>query len=203
MNQLFTKYQKVVNKLPIEARAAILATASIFIFVVWYYIFWHNLQKNISETNKYIKTLKQTISLLQTNLTTLQNNLKEQRNQAIKEKLEGTSKTASSQLIPPQKMNEVLQDLLAARYQLILLELKNLTPKAATLPQTNLQFFEHSIVIKLQGDYFSTMQYLKSIEKLGWRIFWDKLEYKVKQYPIAEITLKIHTLSEQRDLINV
>ena len=203
MNQLLIKYQKTINKLPIEARAAILATTAIFIFVVWYYILWQHLQKDISETNKYIKTLKQTIPLLQTNITTLENSLKEKRNQAIKEKLEGTSKTAPSQLIPPQKMNEVLQDLLAARYQLILLELKNLTPKAATLPQTNLQFFEHSIIIKLQGDYFSTMQYLKSIEKLGWRIFWDKLEYKVTQYPIAEITLKIHTLSEQRDLINV
>ena len=47
------------------------------------------------------------------------------------------------------------------------------------------------------------MHYLQAIEKLEWKIFWDKLEYKVIQYPKAEITLIIHTLSDQRDLINV
>ena len=203
MNQLFTKYQKAVNKLPLEARSVILVTAFIFVFVIWHYTFWQNLQNNISETNKYIKTLKQTIPLLKTNIDTLKKTIKEKHEQALKEKLESSSKTAPSQLISPQKMNEVLQDLLAARYQLALLELKNLPPKEATLPQTHLKIFEHSIIIKFQGDYFSTMHYLQAIEKLEWKIFWDKLEYKVIQYPKAEITLIIHTLSDQRDLINV
>ena len=39
------------------------------------------------------------------------------------------------------------------------------------------------MIIKFQGDYFSTMNYLQAIESLPWRISWDRLEYKVIEYP--------------------
>ncbi|EKE01700.1 MAG: hypothetical protein ACD_21C00072G0023 [uncultured bacterium] len=206
MNQLLTKYQQTIDKLPLEARAIILAVALGFIFIIWYYGFWKSLQADVSKTNNSIKELELAIPLLKEQVFFTEKNLKDNQEQAAKSKTEKNTpqtKDASLQLISPQKINEVLQDLLTARSHLVLLQLQNLPPKTAILPQTNLKVFEHGIIVKFQGNYFSTMNYLQAIEKLGWRIFWDKLEYKVIQYPIAEITLQIHTLSDQGDWIDV
>jgi MSHA biogenesis protein MshJ len=143
------------------------------------------------------------IPLLKTQIEAIEKLIKDKREEAKKIKKIPQEQNTSLQLISPQKINEVLEDLLTTRYRLILLELKNLPPKAVALSQNNLRIFEHGIIIKFQGDYFSTMSYLQAIEKLGWRIFWDKLEYKVIQYPKAEITLQIHTISDQGVWIDV
>jgi MSHA biogenesis protein MshJ len=201
MNQMLLQYQKIINRLSLEAKVGVLVAIFSFIFMIWYYSFWKSLQVNTSRINSSIEMLKLTIPLLETQLKEITKNLEEKRLQAAKA-TKGT-KGNVSQFVSPQKMNEVLRELLTTKYRLLLLELKNLTPKMGTLPQSNIKIFEHGIVIKFQGDYFSTMSYLKAIEELGWLIFWDRLEYNVIEYPKAEVLLQIHTLSDQGDWLDV
>jgi MSHA biogenesis protein MshJ len=202
---LFIKYQQLINKLPLEARAIILAAALGFIFVIWYYGAWKILQNPINTNPSKITALQTSISQLKIQISKAKVTLANKTKQAIIAKNTLKKKTSStpSQLISSQQINDILQDLLTLRYNLTLLTLKNLPPKEIALPNTKLKIFEHGVTIKFQGNYFSTTNYLQAIENLGWRIFWDKLEYKVVKYPTAEITLQIHTLSNQKDWINV
>jgi hypothetical protein len=41
------------------------------------------------------------------------------------------------------------------------------------------------------------MAYLKAIEKLPLEIFWDKIEYQVTNYPMAEILIHIHLVEDK------
>jgi MSHA biogenesis protein MshJ len=59
------------------------------------------------------------------------------------------------------------------------------------------------MVITLQGDYFSTLNYLKSLETLPWRIHWDSIAYRVTEYPLAETRIQVYTLSFDEDLLGV
>lgn len=61
--------------------------------------------------------------------------------------------------------------------------------------------YKHEIKIVLLGDYFSVLNYLVSLEGLGWRLFWDKLDYEVMDYPTAQITITLHTLSSEKGFI--
>lgn len=55
----------------------------------------------------------------------------------------------------------------------------------------------HSLEVKFQADYFSTMQYLSRLEKLPWPIYWDSLQYTVQAYPKADVILKFHIFTKQ------
>lgn len=63
--------------------------------------------------------------------------------------------------------------------------------------------YRHALAITVQGDYFSTLNYLKSLEALSWRIQWDSIEYQVKEYPIAETRIQVYTLSFDKDWLGV
>jgi MSHA biogenesis protein MshJ len=205
MNETFSKYRQMIDNLPLEARAIVLIASCGFIFLIWFYGLWATLQTNISKTNSAIKGLESTIPLLKTQLQATKENIKNSREQAAKNKEKDSSqiKNSAPQLISPDKIREVLQDLLSSRHKLTLLQLQNFPPKTVLLPQTNQIAFEHGIIIKFQGDFLSTMNYLQALEELGWRIFWDKLEYKVIKYPRAETTLQIHTLGNKGDWLEI
>jgi len=186
MNPILIKYQNTIDNLPLAARSTALAIVLSIIFVVWYYGFWQNLSHSMSATSEKIKTLKSSISLLKTQLKTLE--------ERIKTELSVDNKNIAKSQIPDQTKT-ILYELLKTTNNLVLLQLKNTLPKEIMSSQTNIKAVEYGIVIKFQGDYFSTMRYLQAIEKLQWKIFWDKLEYKVTQYPMAEVTLYIHTIN--------
>ncbi|MBU0744858.1 MAG: hypothetical protein KKE11_05775 [Gammaproteobacteria bacterium] len=108
---------------------------------------------------------------------------------------QGKDNNIFTKILSPQQTKMFLHDLLNNNNNLVLLQLHNTPPKEVVLPQTNTRVFEHGITIKFLGDYFSTMRYLQAAEKLPWRIFWDKLEYEVTEYPTAEVTIHLHTIN--------
>ena len=54
-------------------------------------------------------------------------------------------------------------------------------------------------MLTLEGDYFSIMAYLERLEQLPWQLYWDKMDYQVKNYPQAVVVVYFYTLkpSEQ------
>lgn len=190
MNELLIKYQRTIDKLPSAAKSAILAMILILIFIFWHYALWQNLHISMSINSDKIKTLNLTIPNLKIKLQDIENNVK------LKQAQKSIDQNKADKLLSPTKTSDFLYKLITTSDNLTLLQLKNVPPKTVVLPQSNMKIFEHGIMIKFQGDYFSTMNYLQAVEKLKWKIFWDKLEYKVTQYPVAEITLYVHTIND-------
>ena len=197
MNLSLTKYQKIIDRLPLAAKAMMLATIMGLSFIIWYYGFWQSLQVSVDKTYTQIKILEKSISNLEEQLKIIKSATKDSAGNKIE------SYNASDQMLPPNQTNKILHDLLTTTGNLALIQLDNTPPKEVTLPPLNSRAFEHGIIIKFSGDYFSTMHYLQAIENLKWKISWDKLEYKVTQYPNAEITLYVHTISNDGDWIHV
>ena len=63
--------------------------------------------------------------------------------------------------------------------------------------------YEHATTIKLAGGYQQLYQYLTALEDSEWELFWDQLEYKVTEYPYAEITIRVHTISADEHWIGL
>ena len=133
MNQILIKYQKIINGLPLAARAILLATILGVIFIIWYYGFWQYIDDAASiKTSAAIKTARATIPLLKTKLRETEIDLKNKEENAVKNK-------DLSQSVSPQTVTKVLQDLLASKYNLVLLQLQNLPSKVVLLSQSNLK----------------------------------------------------------------
>jgi len=63
--------------------------------------------------------------------------------------------------------------------------------------------FRHGLAITFEGDYLSTLAYMRELESLEWRFFWDNLEYEVIEYPRGLITFTLYTISLDKDWIGV
>ncbi len=48
----------------------------------------------------------------------------------------------------------------------------------------------------LKGGYFAILDYLRRLEELSWRLYWDKFDYVVSEYPQGVVTISFYTLKE-------
>ncbi len=111
-----------------------------------------------------------------------------QRLKALEEEVE----KQSAQLISPQRMRGVLEKFLASRPRLELAELK-------TLPRNTVGLlYKHGFELTLKGGYLDLLEYLRDVEGLPDRLYWDKLELSVQEYPVVTLKLTLYTVSLDR-----
>lgn len=63
--------------------------------------------------------------------------------------------------------------------------------------------FQHTVVVRIGGGYFELIKLLQALESLSWKFYWQSLDYRVVQYPRAEIELRVYTLSSEEGLLGV
>jgi MSHA biogenesis protein MshJ len=132
--------------------------------------------------------------------------------------VDGQLQSASAGLIAPQRMLSVLQDVLKSQQGLRLVSMRNLpvtslaqpiasnsassTDKSAAPPPSSGPYV-HSMELEIEGSYLDVLQYLKSIEGLQWRFYWQVLELKTTEYPVNHVRIRLNTLSMDREWLGV
>jgi len=104
------------------------------------------------------------------------------------------------QLIPPEKIPGLLEEMLSRNQHLQLVSLKSLPPSTVTAGDeqsisAEREFFKHGVEISVRGGYFDLLEYLVQLEKLPTQIFWGKASLKVDSYPTSQLTVTLYTLS--------
>jgi MSHA biogenesis protein MshJ len=121
-----------------------------------------------------------------------------ERAAALKQELAMLDENIGRLAIGAAELTKVLSEVLTREPELKLVRIRNLVSAplevAVTAPSGAGAIYQHGLVIELEGGYFSTLRYLKALESLPWQLSWSSLDYKVKDYPLAHITLIIHTL---------
>ena len=67
------------------------------------------------------------------------------------------------------------------------------------LPLSIKRISKHGMYIEIQSDYIGTVDYLTTLEKLSWNLYWDSLNYRVLQYPKANVIIKLYVLVNNLD----
>ncbi len=127
-------------------------------------------------------------------------------------KVNSKTQKASSQLVSPEQMARLLEQLMITESQLKLLSLKTIDA-VALIPlseeeqqsgkASRYQVYRHEFSIEFSGNYLATLRYLEALEQLPWTFFWDEIDYHVDSYPDSRITLKLYTLSLSTGWIGV
>jgi len=122
----------------------------------------------------------------------------------------------SGSLVPPEKMQALLESLLSKNHHLELLALRTLPPTplieaaavqgaksvkggktpgdikpAAAAPN----IYKHGVEIRIAGSYNDLLTYLAALERLPQRILWKRVALAVDHYPRNVLTLTVYTLS--------
>jgi MSHA biogenesis protein MshJ len=124
----------------------------------------------------------------------------------------------TSDLVDPQQMRLVLEELLRNQSGLKLLSATNLPARpvleedaedvAAVAvgvrdPAQEPRLYRHTLVLKLEGSYLDCLAYLQAVERLPWHIYWSRIEFATDEYPRNAIVLELRTLSLDEEWIGV
>ncbi len=138
---------------------------------------------------------------------------------------ETEAREQSAQLISAQRMRSVLQQMLASRPGLELVELKTLPQSTVALAgdasKTGAKapagpanapsaaagdagtIYKHGVELTVRGRYLDLLAYLKQIEGLPVRLYWDKLDMTVIEPPTVSMHMTIYTISLDKAWIQV
>ncbi|MFI4956263.1 MAG: hypothetical protein ACHQAX_03540 [Gammaproteobacteria bacterium] len=113
--------------------------------------------------------------------------------------------------VAPSEMGDVLRELLSQDRKLTFVSMHSLPtvevlmekPEFSELTKIEKRpkLFKRGIEIVFRGTYESTFSYLKRLEAYHKKIFWDHFIYEVKEYPIAEVTMTVYTLTDEESWI--
>jgi MSHA biogenesis protein MshJ len=130
--------------------------------------------------------------------------------------------SSTQNLVSPKEMAKILETVLHKTGGLRLNNLRSLgatpliekketktdeiinTDNESRLTADNLDnAYKHGLRIEFRGDYLTTLNYLRELEGLEWGFFWDGFELNVADYPDANSSIEIFTLSLKKEWIGV
>jgi MSHA biogenesis protein MshJ len=133
------------------------------------------------------------------------------------EQIDGKLEAIGHNLVPPQDVSRLLQDLLAGNAGLKLVTLRTLpvsglvehkaaAPQAAgsaTQPEVaEAGIYKHGVEITVEGSYHDLVTYLSALERLPQQLFWSEASLHA-EYPLSVLTLTVFTLSLERTWLTV
>lgn len=210
LNKLQEKFEALTQREKIIAVIAILAG----LWTGWDNFFYQPIHIKQQELEKQLTTLKQQITDQQLAAIKLENTPRidpnlNNRNRLNELKAEykriQEQVMSDKSLVPPQLMATALGDILSKNNQLTLIKLNTLpatTLLEAKSEQTS-PIYKHGLEITFSGSYLDTLNYLKALEALPWHFVWESLAYTVAQYPVAETTIRVYTLSFKESWLGV
>lgn len=132
--------------------------------------------------------------------------------QVESDRLDGMLEQTSVQIMQPQAMAVMLKDMLKKQTALKFISLENRPAKPEFIEKPEGQetkqgdtiaIYRHSVVLKMKGSYRNTLAYLKQLESLPWRFYWQAIDIESNDYPDALITLEVYTLGFGKGLVGV
>ncbi len=133
-------------------------------------------------------------------------------------------------LVDPKKMVFILESALKESKGIKLISLKNLpsenvyiedpendksntlvlnTTAVSTEKETDKKtdvsgiIYKHSLEIVVEASYSRMVEYLERLDDIKWKVFWQNLEYEIKEYPKGQLKIKIYTLSTSKEVLGV
>ncbi|MFL6650459.1 MAG: type II secretion system protein GspM [Sulfurifustaceae bacterium] len=118
----------------------------------------------------------------------------------------------TSGVVTPKEMAKLLEEMLQKGHHLELVKLEALPavpadadPKApaATIAGGQTLVYRHGMRVELRGRYFDIVDYLKTVERLPWKVFWGEISLESDTYPLSKVSFVIYTLSRYPGWIGV
>ena len=227
IKQQWLQLQARFNALKQREQGLITAVGVIVVLALCDQLFWTPFTRSNTQQKNHIAELQTQRNNLQSEHAAVKARLAEDPNAELRRSVDAVRARIDEQnqrlakltvdLIPPEKMADVLREVLNQRRELQLIALQNEPATYAFAPREKeknseavseenesvmpVVVFRHGLTLQLRGRYFEIVNYLQALEQLPWHFYWEKLDYTVDKYPDADVTVKIYTLSNREGWI--
>ena len=218
------KYELLIKRIDVfnrRERIMLLCAVVVALYVIWDAILLRPLETEKKQLSDAIANINNQVGALDTQINTIieaskidPDAVNKQRLEEAKKQIQAideTLRSATFGLVTPKDMPKILEDVLNRNKSLKLVRMESIpvvslvNPTDATKPTETVSsgIFRHGLLMEIEGSYLDTLVYLKSLEQLPWKIYWDSIEFKTSEYPTARVIIKVYTLSLDKGWIGV
>ena len=205
------------NALSLRERFLFGATILVVLSLGWWHFFAKPVMletaKLVAENNKIRFEVNQTRAEIKTIRNTIAAGVNREKEvklvqltralEAVEERL----RLKTIELIDPEKMFQLMSQLIYRDSGLKLLSLKRREVKPAiTLSeeqQEDADIYRHVLEVKFSGKFKDILIYMQSLEALDWKLIWDEIEIVSNEYPLITVKVVISTLSTRKEWVGV
>ena len=218
MNDKLKLYQQRFNAYSIRERGLI----AISILVVISYIWWVSYATPMTRNVEALQTKNQSIAReIDSNRAIVRSTreaiatgvYQEKEKQLLKlskdlAALEDQLQIATIELIDPEKMFQLMNELIYRDSRLKLLSLKRREVKPAIPPIDEQEIdeasiYRHVLEIEFAGKYLDILKYMQKLEAIDWKLLWDEIELASDEYPNVTVKVVISTLSTRKEWVGI
>ncbi|MDE2117584.1 MAG: agglutinin biogenesis protein [Betaproteobacteria bacterium] len=229
MRQYWEKLVEKIDGMSLRERVLIFAAAAFMLIALIQVLFLDALlaeQKRLStQVVQQQEKMKEIQALIEASLQARKDDaaspLRQRLSQTRKQLADGDAYLQSrrDRLVQPEKMADLLEQMLNKNGQLQLINLQTLpvaplvektfkpegagAGPASAVAEQDRQVFRHGVQITVRGSYLDLLQYLTALEQLPTKMFWGMSRMNVVQYPAAELTLTLYTLSLEKTWLQI
>lgn len=230
MKKQWQAYSDKFQQLTVREQYLLLLTGLVAIFFIISYVFIDDKAAKIITFDKQSRSMKSANQTLGFSIDEYKRALKQNPDQDIVKqiahlelklaKIDEQLVGLTTDLISPSEMREALLKLLKLEPGVSLLSFELIGAKplldlssnqqqltventAETSDMLGLNLYKHGIKITLSGKYFQLRNYLRQLEQLTWKFFWQDFQFEVKEYPDSEVEITIYSLGLNKEFIGV
>ena len=165
------------------------------------------LSREVNSTRSQIQVIRQRIAAgvhkeKEARLAQLANEL---------EKVEEELRVKTVELVDPEKMFELMNQLIYNDSRLQLLSLKRREVRPAIPPLEGEEqgadeepgIYRHVLEIEFAGKFLDILKYMQEMEDLDWKLLWDEIDIQSEEYPKVVVKVVISTLSTRQEWVGI
>lgn len=217
-----TKLLKSIDALTLRERLFVFAAALIVTGGAWEAFLATPLQAREQRASEQVEATRKRIEQLNASVELAAQGMSDgmpdhrDRLRALRERVAAAEETVrifTTDLVAPDQMRFVLEDLIRRQRGLELVSISNLAVRPMIDEQEEIErpasdrrgpsLYRHGVVLVLEGSYLDGLSYLEAIERLPWQLYWTRLEVETDQYPRSRIVIELNTLSLEEEWIGV
>ena len=124
------------------------------------------------------------------------------------DEIEAQLRVKTVALIDPEKMFELMNQLIYrdSRLQLLSLKRREVQPAIPSLNEEATEepgLYRHVLEIEFAGKYLDILKYMQTLELLDWKLLWDEIEIHSDEYPKVIVKVAISTLSTRKEWVGI
>jgi len=203
-----------MDALTLRERVSVFATAIALLGTTWYLGFMQPLAQEAEILRGEIQTLSMRVDAVNRDLDAQMLQFAgsgvatRNRLALIQQRIDEVNETLgdyATELIDPTEMAHVLEGVLERQTSLRLVRMRNLGGEvlSATGEENGATLYKHGLEIEFEGSYLACLEYLKDLEALPWRLYWQLFELQSQDYPTNLIRIHVSTLSLDEEWIGV
>lgn len=204
----------MLDERPLRDRIIVFALLLVIVYVLWSSIFQGaltrkqtKLMREITQVRSQTQVFRGEMVELTKAMTDLSHTALKAQKQSLKHEialLDDKLNVVVVDLMSKKQMMETLGTLLDQSERVELSGLKSLAPEPLIEthedledPNSSQQLYKEGVLLEIESDYFSTIDYLQKLETDNSRFMWESLIYKVSEYPKAKVSIEVTFISEQ------